>query len=118
MVWHSQTPTAIHIHFLSQFYIHVFFFCKEKLINTQIFLDEKKIKNHSNHNFSNLALDGYSYDNWCGKPNDKEMNDIFESDENVSPIPPLQGGKEVKEGGRIKILTPSKQLTRRDVQYL
>lgn len=46
------------------------------------------------------------------------MNDIFESDENVSPIPPLEGGKEVKEGGRIKILTPSKQLTRRDVQYL
>ena len=50
----------------------------------------KKIKKHSKHEFSDLFLDGYSYDNWFDKSNDKELSVLLGSDENMSAKPPLE----------------------------
>ena len=56
----------------------------------------KKIKKHSKHEFSDLFLDGYSYDNWFDKSNDKELSVLLGSDENMSAKPPLEGDENVE----------------------
>ena len=60
-------------------------------------MDEKKNqrKKHSKHNFSDLLLDRYSYDNWFDKPDVKELIDLLVSDERVSATAPLEGGQKV-----------------------
>ena len=70
-----------------------------------------KIKKHSKHNFDDLFLHGYSYDNWFDKPNDNELNDLLDSDEKVTVTPPLEGEENIEEK-LIKILTPNKLVTR------
>ena len=67
----------------------------------------KKIKKHSKHNFRGLFLDGYSYDNWLHKWNDKGLIDSLESGEKVLVIPPLEGDEKVEVKGN-KILTSNK----------
>ena len=56
----------------------------------------KKIKKHSKHEFSDLFLEGYSYDNWFDKSNDKELSVLLGSDENVSAKPPLEGDENLE----------------------
>ena len=56
----------------------------------------------------NLFLKTYSYNDWF--ENEQSINE--EESVDLSDIPPLEGDKEEKEGKGLKILTPSKLLTR------
>ena len=49
--------------------------------------------------------------NSVGSENEEEPADKEES-EDLSPMPPLEGDKEVKEGTGLKILNPNKLVTR------
>ena len=51
--------------------------------NAHIFFWWKRIKKHSKHNFTDLFLDEYDYDNWFDELNDKEFIDLLAGDEKV-----------------------------------
>ena len=65
------------------------------------------------HDLANLMLSESDYDEWCSR----ELDDIALKGEKkgLDELPPLERDKEevkVKEGKRIKILTPNKVLNK------
>ena len=66
------------------------------------FSNEKKIKKYSKHNFIDLFLDEYNYDNWFDKSNNKELIELLEGDEKVLSAKIKPGNNSYKLKNKIK----------------
>ena len=86
-----------------QNYIMIFY---ESILMNAMSYQMVKEKSESKYDPKQLCLKVYNYDDLF------ENEALTDSEKSLSDMPPLEGDEETKRGKELKILTPSKLLTR------
>ena len=88
--------------------------CKKYIfMNTRQWIHDKKRKLGNKYDPINLFIEKYNYDVWLESEESPNTTKTDEKSTDLPPMLPLEGDdEEVKEGKRLKILTPKKFLTR------